>query len=267
MKKIIRNKSYNTEYDSVKVAQYKERTDGWAWESKTIYRKKSTGEYFEFRKWSEWNDGWDIVLVTEKYVKDVISHNKKGETHKFIALMGNFPYTRSRGYFWGVEKDDPWLYKENWKKHLEDQKAERKRQKEEYEKKLSEKKGDYGMIEITGVAKDGMKFKNFGKMVVSDERYGKVKAWKVNFRYVNNNFDKKDGDRWYRDKVYVVLEGGSKEQAKGVFDEILKGVETDYGQWDTFMKDGKLEFTSRNESMYQALHNRIKTYNKGMIEG
>ena len=256
MKKTINHKSYNTEYDSVMVAQYKERIDGWAWTKMTIYRKKSTGEYFEFRKWSEWNDGWDIILVKEKYVKDVIAHNKKGETHKFIAMMANFPYTRKKGYFWGVEKDDPWMYKDEWKKKLEGDK-----------KKAAEKKGDYGMVEITGISKDGMKFKNFGSMVVSDEKYGKLKAWKVNFRYVNNNFDKKDGDNWYRDKVYVVLDGGSKVEAKTVFDGFVKDVETDYGQWDVFMKDGKLEFSARNESMYQALHNRIKAYNKGVIEG
>lgn len=66
MKKTINRKSYNTEYDAEFVCKYVSVIDGWAREQDFLYRKKSTGEYFLYKKWSSWNDGWDIVLVNDK---------------------------------------------------------------------------------------------------------------------------------------------------------------------------------------------------------
>ena len=263
MKKIINGKSYNTEYDSEKIARYDVRMDGWAHTAYTIFRKKSTGEYFEFSKWSEWNDGWDINLISEKKAMDILDHNRKGEDYRFDAVMAPFPGCRKKGqYFWGTREDDPWFGKK-----AEERKEERKRQREEMRKKAVEKKGDWGEIQITGVSKEGMKFRNYGKTVLSDEKYGKVLCWKVNFRFVNNNFDAKDGDRWYRDKVYVVMEGGDKDSVKGVFNGVTSGIEKDFGKWDVFMKDGNLEFSKRNSDMFKELHKRMREYNMGVISG
>ena len=108
MKKIINKKSYNTNYDSVCVAKYVMVVDGWASTKYYIFKKKSTGEFFEYSKWSEWNDGWDIKLVSADYVKCVIAQRKKGMTHRYCAVMANMPGTRKRGYFWGVESENPW---------------------------------------------------------------------------------------------------------------------------------------------------------------
>ena len=66
MKKSINGKSYNTEYDSEFICKYTLVTDSWCHSTVRIFRKKSTGEYFRFDKWSEWNDGWDIDLVSEE---------------------------------------------------------------------------------------------------------------------------------------------------------------------------------------------------------
>lgn len=260
MKKIINKKSYNTEYDSKLVAVYTSIIDGWCRDKKYYYQKKSTGEYFLFSGKDSWHPG-DIRLVSEKEMKEVMSHIKKGEVYRYTAMMEVFPGTRSKGYFWGTKDDDPWD-----EEKIEKRKEERKKKEEEMKKKREDKKGDFGEIQITGVSKDGMKFKNFGKTVLPAHKYGKVLAWKVNFRYINNNFDVKDGDRWYRDKVYVVLEGGDKDQVKDIFNGVVSGVEKDFGQWDVFMKDGNLEFSKKNEKMYGELHKRMKDYNIAVIE-
>ena len=109
MKKKINGKSYNTDYDSVCIAKYVEVIDGWCRTKYFIFKKKSTGEFFVYKRWSSWNDGWDISLAPVDYVKSVIAERKKGMTHKYCAVMVNMPGTRKKGYFWGVEDEDPWM--------------------------------------------------------------------------------------------------------------------------------------------------------------
>lgn len=108
MKKLIQGKSYNTEYDSEFICQYAKIVDGWSDSCQRIYRKKSTGEYFEYSKWSEWNDGWNIELISEDEVNSVVKKVKSGMTHKYCAVLEDFPGTKDRGSFWGTEDDDPW---------------------------------------------------------------------------------------------------------------------------------------------------------------
>lgn len=107
MKKKINGKSYNTDYDSVCVAKYVWVVDGWCRTKYFIFKKKSTGEYFEFFGKDSWHPG-DISLISEDEAKSIIARYKSGEYYKYCAVMANMPGTRKRGYFWGKESDDPW---------------------------------------------------------------------------------------------------------------------------------------------------------------
>lgn len=123
MKKTINRKSYNTEYDSEFICKYDERCDGWAYTRHWIYKKKSTGEYFVYSKWGQWNDSWDIKLVSEEEVKEVVKEVNSGMTHKYCAVLEDFPETKGRGFFWGKEDDDPWIkVKEKEEKDIEEKK-------------------------------------------------------------------------------------------------------------------------------------------------
>ena len=108
MKKTINGKCYNTEFDSVCVATYKEIVDDWCRSTYCIYQKKSTGEYFEFNRWSSWKDDWDIKPISEEKAKDVIEQYWKGMTHRYVALMKSAPSLEMGCYFWGTEEDNPW---------------------------------------------------------------------------------------------------------------------------------------------------------------
>lgn len=125
MKKVINGKTYNTEYDSEFICKYTEKVDGWCVTWHCIYRKKSTGGYFEYRKWGSRKDSQDIDLISEENVNSIVKEVKSGMTHKYCAAMADFPETKDRGYFWGTADDDPWSGK----------KVEEKRNKEIEEKK------------------------------------------------------------------------------------------------------------------------------------
>lgn len=271
MKKIIKGKTYNTAYDSVCLAKYEERIDGWAYTAYYIFKKKSTGEYFEYKKWSEWNDGWDIDLITEKRAKDVIGHYKKGETWKFMAIMAPFPGERKKGcYFWGNADDDPWHGKKR-EKMLEDE----KKRKEEMIKKAEdaaadkEAKGEktWGVMEIT-TASGFKKFGKFGGKAIPADKYGKVGFHEINLRIVNN--DRGNGyNCYYKYKTYVVLDADDKKKAKEIVMKTVNDVVAEQGDFDAVMKGGHIveHEPAKNKAMWKEIHQRIEKMNEVIVFG
>ena len=271
MKKVINGKSYNTEYDSEKIARYDVRMDGWAHTAYTIFRKKSTGEYFEFSKWSEWNDGWDINLISEKKAMDILAHNRKGENYRFDAVMAPFPGGRKKGlYFWGTRDDDPWFGKK-----AEERKEEMKRQREETIRKaeeaarMKEESGEktWGVMRVTGCS-DGHKFgKIYGKEVPVEKK-GVVRYHKVNLRIENN--DKGNGFNCaYRYTAYVVLDVDDKKKAKEVMMETINKVVKDRGEFEPVMKGGHIVETEpkKNGEMWKEISGEIRKMNEAVIWG
>lgn len=270
MKKTINGKSYNTEYDSVKLGMYHERVDGWAHTAYYIFKKKSTGEYFEFKKWSEWNDGWDIDLISEKKAKSVIEHNKKGETWRFVAMMANFPHSRSKGYFWGDADDDPWFGKKE-----EERKEEMKRRREEMVKKSEEAAAakeaagekTWGVMEVT-TASGFKKFcKYYGKEIPAEKK-GRIGYHEVNLRIVNN--DRGNGyNCYYKYKTYVVLDGDDKKKAKEIVMKVVNEVVAEKGEFEAVMKGGHIVETepAKNAAMWKEIYNRMKKMNEEAVFG
>lgn len=271
MKKTINGKSYNTEYDSEFVAQYRERIDGWAHTRYQIFRKKSTGEYFLFSKWSEWNDGWDIRVISEKMAKNVMDHNKKGENFKFCAMMAPFPGERRKGvYFWGTEDDDPWDGKK-----VQERKEARKKQREETIRKseeaakAKEEAGEktWGVMRITACS-EGHKFAKYQDKAVPAEKIGKVKWHKVNLRLEDN--DKGNGYNCaYTFKISVILENGDKKQAKDIVTKTIQDVVAEKGEFDPIMKGGHIVDTLpvKNSEMWKEITSRIKKMNEAVVWG
>ena len=106
-KKIINGKSYNIGYDSEKITEYVEIIDYWARTRYHVYQKKSTGEYFQYSRWSGWNDDWDIELMDEKDVLVIKDNVSKGNCYKFVAFMADFPGekgTKGGSCFWGKKE-------------------------------------------------------------------------------------------------------------------------------------------------------------------
>lgn len=271
MKKVIKGKSYNTEYDSELICKYTEKIDGWAVTRYWIYRKKSTGEFFEYKKWSEWNDGWDIDLISEEDVEIVVKETKSGMTHKFCAFQANFPGTRRKGFFWGTADDDPWSgRKVKEKKEREKKELEEKRVRVMEERKQEEAAGKktWGVLEITGCSQ-GKPFKKIYDREVPADKIGKVLFHKVNLRIKNSDFDKEKGfNGWYTDCVYVILEGNDKSAAKEIVMKTIDAVVKEKGEFDPVMKGGELvEFTAMNYERLKEIKNRIEEMNKKVIWG
>lgn len=269
MKKVINGKSYNTEYDSELVAVYTSVIDSWCRDKKYFYRKKSTGEYFEFSGKDSWHPG-DITLVSEKKVKEVISHIKKGENYRYTAMMEAFPGTRSRGYFWGSEADDPWDDEKVEKRKEEIRKMrEETIRKAEEAAKAKEEVGEktWGEMRITGCS-DGWTFgKIYGKEVPVEKK-GKVYCHKVNLRIENN--DKGNGFNCvYRYTAYVVLDENNKKGVKAYVDDLIKEVVKEKGEFAPVMKSGHLieEEPAKNKEMCREMYNRIKKQNEAVIWG
>lgn len=247
MKKTINGKSYNTEYDSKFLAEYRRVVDGWDRTHCELYQKKSTGEYFEYWKWSEWNDGWDIHLVEDQRAEKIISMTQKGYDHLFMALMASFKRLKRGKAFWGKEKDAPWETME--------------------EKKTRFIAGEYAEMQFTGCSK-AKKLYTFGKRKVKDEDYGKVVFYKVNFRWVDNTFDKKSENcSWYRNSINVVMEAEDKTDPKDVVRKMEEEILDVYGKWDVVMKDGKLtDFSEKNKLMAKELYNMMEDRNTSIAE-
>jgi hypothetical protein len=270
MKKIIKGKSYNTEFDSELVAKYHELMDGWAHTSVSIYRKKSTGEYFKFDKWSSWNDGWDIFLIDSKTAKAIVKKCGEGMTHKYFAAMEPFPGTKSKGYFWGKEEDNPWdeemvaKKKEEWKKEKEEI-----IRKSEEAAKAKEEAGEktWGVMRITG-ASDGCKFGRLNGKEIPSEKKGVVRAHKINLRLENN--DKGNGYNCaYRYTLYVVLDKDDKAEAKKVAMDVINSVIAEKGEFEAVMKGGHIvdKEPVKNGQMMKDVHKRIQDMNNTVIWG
>lgn len=269
MKKVINNKSYNTEYDSKLVAVYTNVIDGWCRTKHYFYQKKSTGEYFEFSGEDSWHSG-DIILVSEKKVKEVISHIKKGENYRYTAMMEAFPGTRSKGYFWGSEADDPWD-----EEKVERRKEERRKMREDAIRKAEEAakekeeagENTWGEMRITGCS-DGWKFgKIYGKEVPVEKK-GKVYCHKVNLRIENN--DKGNGFNCaYRYTAYVVLDVDDKKKVKEVMMDTINKVVAERGEFEPVMKGGHLieEEPKKNAEMCREIYSEIKKMNEAIIWG
>ena len=271
MKKVINGKSYNTEYDSEFICKYNERIDGWAATRYYIYRKKSSGEYFEYKKWSDWNDGWDIDLISEKDVEKVVKEVKSGMTHKYCAVMANFPGTRSKGYYWGTADDDPWLGKKVKEKKEQEKKELEKKRNQVMEERMREEaagKKTWGVMEITGCS-EGNPFKRIYDKEVPADKVGKVLYHKVNLRIRNSDFDKEQGfNGWYKHCVYVILEGNNKALAKDIVKKTIEDVVKEMGEFDAVMKGVELvEFTAKNRERRKEIDNRIEKMNKKIIWG
>ena len=269
MKKVINGKSYNTEYDSEFVAVYTSVIDGWCRDKKYFYRKKSTGEYFMFSGKDSWHQG-DIDLVSEKRMKDVLSHINKGENYMYTAMMAEFPGTKSRGYFWGSADDDPWDDEK-----VEKRKEEMKRQREETIRKaeeaarMKEESGEktWGVMRVTGCS-DGHKFgKIYGKEVPVEKK-GVVRYHKVNLRIENND----KGNGWncaYRYTAYVVLDVDDKKKAKEVMMETINKVVEEKGEFEPVMKGGHIVETEpkKNGEMWKEISGEIRKMNEAVIWG
>lgn len=279
MKKTINGKSYNTQYDSEFICQYTKFADGWSESLQRIYKKKSTGEYFEYSKWGEWNDSWDINLISEDAVKKVVKEVKSGMTHKYCAMMDPFPGTKKKGcYFWGTEDDDPWD-KKNIKKRKEQAKAKKEQEKKELEERrnriLEEEKKEeaargekvYGVLEITRCS-EGKRFKTAYDKAVPADKIGKVLYYDINYRIKNSNFSKGVGyNGWYRYSSALVLENGDKESAKKLFIKIKDDVVREQGELEAVMKGGEFVETPKNDEIVEEINRRLKEWDEKVIWG
>jgi len=278
MKKVINRKTYNTEYDSVFICKYSELADGWARTSYWIYKKKSTGEYFEYSKWGQWNDSWDIKLVREGSVKDIVEKVKSGMTHKYVSMMAPFPGTKKKGcYFWGTIDDDPWD-----KKKIKERKEQAKEKKEQEKRELEERRNRIleeerkeeeagnqvkGVLEITKCS-EGNSFKSAYKKEVPADKVGKVLYYNVNYRLKNSNFGEGEGHNgWYKYSDIVIQEGGDKASAKKVFMRIIDEVQKNMGEFDAVMKGGEYVMTPENRGRIKEIRKRIEEMNKKTIWG
>lgn len=278
MKKTINGKSYNTEYDSELVCNYSERVDGWAFTRYWIYKKKSTGEYFVYSKWGQWNDSWDIKLISEEDVMEVVKEVKSGMTHKYVAMMAPFPGSKKKGcYFWGTTDDEPWD-KKNIKKRKEQEKERKEQEKKELEERrnriLEEEKKEEaagkqvkGVMEITKCS-EGNSFKTAYKKEVPADKVGKVLYYNVNYRLKNSNFGEGEGHSgWYKYSDFVVQEGGDKVSAKKLFMEIIDEVVKEKGDFDAVMKGGEFVMTPENRERVKEIRKRIEERNRKAIWG
>lgn len=254
-KKIINGKSYNVNYDSEKLGSYKVGIDGWAYSKIDVYRKKSTGEYFEYERWSSWNDDWNIKLVEEKKALKILKHIKEGDDCKFVAMMVDFPGEKGTkgGYsFWGKREDDPWekahKEKRERKEMLKKARAEQKKKLEQYEQNLKEGKvvdGGEGKAEIYRVEE---------KFLYQGQWYSNVYV-----RIVN-----KDGQKgWHRTGMSIRCgEKDSKADVRKAVADVIKVVEEKYGPWDSVNKGGFMYWSDRNKSMFSEMKKMMSEINK-----
>ena len=271
MKKVINRKSYNTSYDSEFVCKYVSVVDSWAREQDFLYRKKSTGEYFLYKKWSEWNDGWDIVLVNDKKAAEIIKNVvDEGYRYKFSALMTS-TRTLRRGYsFWGTKEDDP------WNKKMAKLRAEKKRQeKAEMEMKKEEKQAEvkedktwavshWGVMDVYQ-ASAGHKFSKYDGRELPSEKKGKVVYHQVCFRVVNNDYDRKNKDSWggYKYNASIVMPSDDKKAAKDVVKGLMDETVKELGMLDAVMKDGVfLGVSDHNKEVMKRFYEKVNARNE-----
>ena len=273
MKKTINRKSYNTEYDAEFVCKFVSVIDGWAREQDFLYKKKSTGEYFLYKKWGSWNDSWDIVLVNDKKAAEIIKNvMEDGYRYEFTALMADVKGLRRGQYFWGNKEDDP------WDKKMAKLRAEKKRQeKAEQTMKKEEKKAEaaedktwsdahWGETEVYQ-ASAGYKFSKYDGRELSAWKKGKMVYHKVSFRIVNNDYDRKSKDSWggYKYSASIVLPADDKKVAKETVKKFLdKAVELK-GRLDPVMKDGVfIGVSDHNKDVMKTFYGMVDTFNEGM---
>lgn len=256
-KKIINGKSYNVNYDSEKITSYKVVIDGWARTSYDVYKKKSTGEYFSYNRWSPWNQDWDIDLMDQDQVDKIMKWRKMGYDHKFVAHMADFPGEKgTKGqYYWGTADEDPWM--EDWKKKrerkemLKKARAEQKKKLEQYEQNLKEGKVEDGGEGVAEVYR------------VSD-------CFSYNGQWWNNVYVRvvnKDGKKgWYRTGLSIAsLEKVEKKEVRKVMTDILLDVEKEMGRWDSVNKGGFIYWSDHNKEMFDKMKEMVKERNSSLV--
>jgi len=271
MKKTIKGKSYSTGYDSEMVASYVSVVDGWCRTRYYVYRKKSTGEYFEYNKPNSWGEGEEIDLLSEGEGEKIIEMVKAGNGYRYTAMMSN-ARTLKKGYvMWGTEDDDPWS-----KKAARNRAEKRKKEEEEKEKKAAEVKeevkndelwatGHWGVLEVTGCS-DGYGFEKFAGKPLPAEKVGKVVYHKLNMRIVNNDFKENEGSKgWYKYNTNLVMPVGSaKKDVKKALFGLMDEVKKEYGELDAVMKDGVFLAPPKNKKMINELWGKVDSWNENM---
>lgn len=108
MKKTINGKSYNTNYDSEFVTSYTSVIDSWCRTKYYVYRKKSTGEYFEYKKPNSWGEYEEITILDSERADKIIRMTKKGYNYYYTAYMLGCRSLRKGYCMWGTKDEDPW---------------------------------------------------------------------------------------------------------------------------------------------------------------
>lgn len=271
MKKTIKGKSYNTEYDSEMVASYVSVIDGWCRTRYLVYKKKSTGEYFEYTKPNSWGEGEEIKLLSDDEGEKIIKMVKAGYEYRYTAMMTSTKTLKSGKAMWGTEDENPWS-----KKAAKKRAEERKKEKEEQEKKAAEVKegvksdklwgvSHWGVLEVTGCS-EGYKFNKFDGKPLDDGKVGKVVYHKINMRIVNNDFKENEGSNgWYKYHTNLVMPLGSdKKDVKKILLGLMDEVKKEYGELDAVVKDGVFLAPEKNRTMMGELQKKVSSWNESM---
>ena len=271
MRKTINGKSYSTTSDSEMVASYLSVIDGWCRTRYYVYRKKSTGEYFEYTKPNSWGEGEDIELLSDDKGEEIIKMVRAGNEYYYTAYMSSAKTLKTAYVMWGTEEDNPWNKKAGRKRA-----EERKKEKEEQEKQAAEVKdavksdkqwgaSHWGVLEVTGCS-EGYEFNKFDGKPLPDERVGKVVFHKINMRIVNNDFKENEGSKgWYKYHTNLVMPVGSdKKDVKKTLFDLMDEVKKEYGELDAVMKDGVFLAPPKNRTMIGELQRKVGSWNESM---
>ncbi len=268
MKKSINGKSYNTEYDSEFICKYTSVIDSWSHSVIRIFRKKSTGEYFRYERWSSWNDGWDIALISEEKAQDIIKNVKAGLIFHYTALYSGTRTLRKGYSMWGTEDDNPWD-KKAAKKRAEEAKAKKEAKVKKAEEKKAEAKADTewssthcGILEITKV-EEGHKYSKYNKKSIKND----VSFHRLTARIVNSDKNEKGSKNtgWYKYGFWVAMPGtGNKKDAKDLILGLIDDVKKEYGEFDAIMKDGSFISPEKNKQMMSKVYDELDKWNEGV---
>lgn len=271
MRKTINGKSYSTKSDSELVANYLSVIDGWCRTRYYVYRKKSTGEFFEYTAPNSWGEGEDIDLLSNDRGEEIIRMVKAGKEYYYTAYMSSTK-TLKKGYvMWGTEDDNPWD-----KKAARKRAEERKKEKEEQEKKAAEVKdavksdkqwsaSHWGVLEVTGCS-EGYEFNKYDGRLLDAGKVGKVVYHKLTLRIVNNDYKENKGSSgWYKYNTNLVMPAGSdkKDVKKALFD-LMDEVKKEYGELDAVVKDGVFLAPPKNKKMMNELWKKVDSRNESM---
>lgn len=281
-KKVINGVSYNVCYDAEFLCQYRYVLDGWAHSVVYVYKKKSTGQYFEYDVYGGWNDSRSISLISEKKAERRIEMCKKyGEKVTLYGCLMTSVYdhysrcTRKKGYSWWWTSDkDPWM----WKYDEEGQKKEKERREKEKERREQRKKeravyveemkkkdesGVYGVFEISRVC-EGKEFRSYDDRPLDFDKRNRLRYFRVSMRLINSDYDKKAKFRsWWTYGLDVIDDKSVdkfeiRDRIKGIVDEI----KAEKGEFEPATKGGELVSSVKNSEMMELLAKKVREQNK-----